>query len=176
MPNHMLSNILSHTPAYVWAILAFLVWRGVSALRAREVALRTLFIVPLAMLGLSLHDIGARFGLDGAALGAWGAGALSGALLAWKLGGSRIGAGAAPGSVRVAGSVLPLLLMLAIFFTKYLAAVLLAIQPGLRHDAAFVAALCALFGVFNGWFGGRLARDLAACRALPAGRAARVLA
>ena len=59
----MLIQILSHTPAYVWAILAFLVYRGVAAMREREVAPRQLTVIPIVMLLLSLQDIVARFGV-----------------------------------------------------------------------------------------------------------------
>ena len=158
----MLQQILIHTPVYVWAILALLVWRGASALREREMSVGKLAIMPLVMLVLSLQDIGAKFGLGALELAAWAAGAGFGALLAWRFGHARIAPGATPGSVRVAGSPLPLLMMMAVFFTKYLASVVLAVQPGLRHDVVFAAAVCALFGAFNGWFGGRLARDLRA--------------
>jgi hypothetical protein len=168
----MLIQILSHTPIYVWAILAFLVWRGVNALREREITARKLCIIPLVMLALSLQDIAVKFGPGAADMAAWLAGAALGALLAWKFGSARTSPGGMPGSVRVAGSPLPLLMMLAVFFTKYLASVLLAVQPALRQDTAFAFAVCALFGLFNGWFGGRLARDLrAAVPARPASAA-----
>jgi len=167
----MLNQILSHTPTYVWAILALLVWRGANAMRTRDIALRKLFIMPLVMLALSLQDIAGKFGLEPAQLGAWLAGTGVGALLAWRLGRARIAAGSLPGSVRVAGSALPLAMMMAVFFTKYLASVLLALRPGLHQDLGFALAVCALFGVFNGWFGARLARELLAWRALGGGRA-----
>lgn len=167
----MLIQILSHTPIYVWAILLLLVWRGANAMRTREIALRKLFIMPLVMLGLSLQDIAGKFGLEPAQLGAWSAGAAVGALLAWRFGQARIEAGSLPGSVRVAGSALPLAIMMAVFFTKYLASVLLAVRPGLHHELGFALTVCALFGVFNGWFGARLARELLAWRGIQDGRA-----
>jgi NhaP-type Na+/H+ or K+/H+ antiporter len=49
---------------------------------------------------------------------------------------------------------------MAIFLTKYATAVTLAIQPQSRHNALFSLAVCALFGAFNGYFLGRLARNL----------------
>ena len=58
----------------------------------------------------------------------------------------------------VTAALLPLVMMLAVFFTKYVASVTLAVAPQLRHDTLFAAAVCALFGVYNGWFAGRLAR------------------
>lgn len=160
----MLQQILIHTPVYVWAILAVLVWRGSAALRDREMTLRSLFIVPAVMLALSLQDVGSKFGSSGLAWAAWTAAAAAAALLVWKSGRSRTAPGAAPGSVIVRGSRVPLAMMMAIFFTKYAASVLLAVLPHARQDALAASGVCALFGVFNGCFLGRLARDVAAVR------------
>jgi hypothetical protein len=156
----MLIQILTHTPLYVWAILAFLVYRGVVALRERETTLRKLFIIPVVMLALSLQDIAAKFGAGLLPWSAWAGAALAVALLVWKFSGAGISAGAASGGVRVHGSRAPLALMMAIFLTKYATAVTLAIQPQASHNPLFAVAVCALFGAFNGYFLGRLARNL----------------
>jgi len=156
----MLIQILSHTPVYVWAILAFLVWRGVAELREREIALPRMFVLPLAMLVLSLHDIARKFGFDTTAFIAWTAAFAAAALLAWRFGRVRVAPGSAPGRVRVAGSVIPLVLMLSIFTLKYLTSVLLAVRPELAGHGMVVVAVCAMFGVFNGYFLGRLLRDV----------------
>ncbi len=158
----MLSNIITHTPLYVWAILAFLVSRGITAMRERELAFKSLCIIPLLMLLLSLQDISKKFGMAPLPLAAWLAGACVAGGLAWRMGAARISVGSAPGRVTVAGSVLPLLLMVSIFFTKYATAVALAIAPELAGQTVFVAAICVLFGAFNGLFLGRLARDTSA--------------
>jgi hypothetical protein len=160
----MLQQILTHTPVYVWVILAVLVWRGTAALRDREMTVRSLFIVPAIMLALSLQDVVMKFGANALPLGAWALAAAGSALLVWKFGRSRTAPATTPGSVIVRGSWLPLAMMMAIFFTKYAASVLLAVMPHARQDALVAAAVCALFGVFSGCFLGRLAADIAALR------------
>ena len=164
----MLIQILTHTPLYVWAILAFLVHRGMIALRDRDVEVRKLVIIPVVMLVLSLQDMNVKFGLDGWPLAAWAISAAALALLAGMTGAPRIAAGTVPGSVRVRGSRVPFALMMAVFFTKYVASFALSVAPQLAHDTVFAVAVCALFGLFNGVFIGRLAGDLAAVRALTA--------
>ena len=156
----MLYQILTHTPTYVWAILAVLVWRGLAALRDREMRVRSLFIVPIVMLALSLQDVLMRFGSHAGALAAWAVAAAGAALLVWKFGRSRTAPGATPGSVFVRGSRAPLAMMMAVFFTKYTASVLLAVLPHARQDTLVAAGVCVLFGAFNGYFLGRLARDV----------------
>lgn len=164
----MLIQILTHTPLYVWAILALLVYRGVVAMRDRDTAIRKLFIIPVIMLALSLQDIMAKFGSAFLPLSAWASGAVAMMLLVWKFSGAGISAGAAPGSVRVHGSWVPLAMMIAIFFTKYATAVTLVVQPHTSHNALFLTVVCALFGVFNGYFLGRLACNLRSLQQLRA--------
>lgn len=161
-----MQQILSHTPLYVWAILAFLVYRGLAAARTRELAPRALFIVPVVMLGLSLQGIVSAFGADGGALLAWLAGMLLVAPPALRWSGARIGPGGAAGKVRVAGSWSPLAAMLATFAVKYAVAVAVALRPALMQDAFFAAAVCGLYGMLNGYFIAQLLRDLRQLRAL----------
>lgn len=158
----MLQQILSHTPLYVWAILAFLIQRGVAASVTREQPLGRLAILPLAMLLLSLLDLNGKFGLGAATVAAWLASATLAALASWQwIGQDSIGAGSVAGSVRQRGSWLPLVLMLAIFVLKFSLAVLLAVRPEARHNLALALAASGLFGLFNGIFFGRLARAAA---------------
>jgi len=157
-------DILTHTPVYVWAILAFLVWRGLAEMRDRELAPQRLFILPLVMLALSFQDIATRFGAGAMVLVAWSAGCALAGLLTWRVASSRITAARQAGRVRVRGSRLPLVLMMAIFAVKYATGVALAIQPQLAQQAALMLTIGGLYGLFNGVFLGRLARDAAVLR------------
>eukprot|EP01133_Synstelium_polycarpum_P021749 gene21749-26126_t len=161
----MLQHIFSHTPLYVWAILGFLVYRGVLASRAREVSLRKLCIIPLVMLALSLSGVHGSFGFAGMAPYAWVAGALGGAALAWSLTDARaIVAIPARSSVQRPGSWLPLILMMCIFCMKYAVAVTLAIAPAYAHAAGFIVPVCLAYGCFSGLFLGGLLLTVAVYR------------
>lgn len=164
----MLINILTHTPLFVWAILALLIYRGVVAMRDREVRFRSLFIIPVIMLALSLQDTLTKFGAHALPLAAWSAAAATTMLLVWHFGRAQIEAGAAPGCVRIRGSWVPLAMMMAIFVTKYTLAVTLVFRPQLHADVLVSAGVCALFGMFSGYFLGRLARDVTTYRAFAA--------
>jgi len=152
----MLQQIISHTPLYVWAILAFLVYRGVAASRTRTMTLRSMTIIPLVMAGLALQEIDRRFGLAGTPLVAWAAGATAGAMLAWHLAaGSVTAIDRAAATVTQRGSWLPLALMLGVFCTRYVLAVTTAVQPALQHSALFAMIASVLLGLFNGLLAGR---------------------
>ncbi len=157
----MLQQIVTRTPFYVWIILGVLVWRGIAASRDRVVPRRQVFVIPAVMAVLALQEIAHRFGLDAMALAPWLAGATLGAAVGWRTAAPLAQAG---NGVLQRGSWLPLVLMLAVFFTKYTVAVSCAVQPALAQQAGFAMTASALFGIFNGLFAGR------ALRALPAPR------
>jgi uncharacterized membrane protein len=162
----MLTQILTHTPLFVWALLALLVFRGIMATQARDVEPRKLFIIPAVMLALALQDLATRWGCSAVALAAWAAGVLAMALPLVLFSRTRIVAAVKPGTLRLRGSWAPLAVMLAVFVTKYTAIIATILHPQLRQSTLFVAALCAAGGLSNGYFLGSLARDLKAALAL----------
>jgi len=58
----------------------------------------------------------------------------------------------------LAGSAVPLVLMMGIFFTKYVVGVALAMHPELRQQASFAVAVPMLYGAFSGIFAARAVR------------------
>ena len=155
----MIQQIISHTPVYVWALLAFLIYRGVLAASDRKVSLRKLFIIPAVMLVMSLVSIKGQ-GVLGAAV--WLTGMLVTVLVSRTTDKGEISIDRAAGTVLQRGSWTPLVLMIAIFATKYTVAVMSAMHPELQSQMLFVVAVSGLFGVFNGVFVGRLLRYVAA--------------
>lgn len=172
----MLNQIISHTPVYVWAILAFLIVRGVIALRTREVAMSKLFIIPVVMLALSLFDVAAKFGANELAWACWLIAAAATVALLYRFSAARVSPAPAAGHVVVRGSGWPLALMMSIFATKYITSIAVAVQPHLAQELVFTLVVCTLFGVFSGYFLGRLARDLKAFRSFSAPLAASIQA
>jgi hypothetical protein len=157
----MFQQILSHTPAWVWAVFAFLVYRGFRSSVDREMPLGIVLLIPLVMLALSLQGMLASFGAAAPALLAWLACLLAGGLLAWRLfQGNAVAVHRARGTVLLRGSWMPMLLMLGVFLTKYVIGVLLALQPAHARELLFAVTACALYGVFNGLFLGRMLRVL----------------
>lgn len=154
----MIQQIVSHTPVYVWALLAFLLYRGYLASRDREISLQKLAVIPGVMLVLALSGMNARGALGAGVWGVWAAGMLAGAALTWQATSGNITVNRAAGTVFQRGSWLPLALMVAIFITKYTVAVASAMHPELPHSLPFALCVTVLYGLFNGVFIGRLAR------------------
>jgi len=163
----MLQQIVSHTPNYVWAILGFLVYRGVAASNDRTVTVREVFILPVLMLALGLQSTANGFGLGSPALAAWLAGLAAGVALMWQRAGAGFVLDRAARMVQLRGSWLPMVLMMTIFVGKFVMAVALASQPALRGALAFAMPACAAFGALSGAFMARPLRVAAALRAAP---------
>ncbi|MEP7100065.1 MAG: DUF6622 family protein [Burkholderiales bacterium] len=154
----MFIAIVQHTPVWVWGLLAVLVALGLSQARDREMSLMRVTILPLVMIALSLSGVFSAFGHFPVAIGGWAAGV--GAALAF---GRQFIAvrGAAWSSqtatLRVPGSWLPLVLIVALFALKYFAGASLALHPDLAHDTTFAGLISVGYGMFSGLF---LARGL----------------
>ncbi|HWX01276.1 DUF6622 family protein [Collimonas sp.] len=155
----MFAQIISHTPLWVWALLAFLVYRGVLASVDRELTLRKLAIIPLVMLALSWQGVSTVFGILPLPMLCWLLAAAIAATLNWRLfRKERVTVYPERGVVFQRGSWLPLMLMMGIFLTKYTVGVTLSMHPALAQDTTFTVVVCTLYGVFNGMFLGRLLR------------------
>jgi hypothetical protein len=159
-------QILIHTPIWAWAVLLALVCVGLLQSVARSARLRRVVVLPLAVTGLSALSTFSTFGAVPASWFMWLAGAL--AASAW------IGAADAPAGVaydartrrfHLPGSWVPLALLVAIFMLRYGVAVMLAITPARKGDAAFAAIVATLYGTMSGVFLGRMLRLLRLARA-----------
>ena len=161
----MLQQILTHTPLWVWAVLAFLLYRGLLSSVDREIALTRVFVIPVVMFALALQGIVSGFGAVPAAAAVWFACMLSGIALAWRtFDRDSVRIDAARRMIFQRGSWTPLLLMMGVFCTKYAVGVALSLQPGLAHQLWFAASVCVLYGLFNGIFFGRALRVAALYR------------
>jgi uncharacterized integral membrane protein len=151
--------ILSHTPGYVWAILAALVLLGSLQLRRQRMSRMRLLIAPVAMGALSLWSATTAFGARPAIALAWllgmAAAWLANRALRWPR-----EVGIDGDAFVVAGSPLPLALMLAIFALRYTVAVSLVFHPVWRADPLFAVPMALLYGALSGMFTARAVRIL----------------
>jgi len=152
----MFLQIVLHTPAWVWVLLAALVALGVAQSRPRAVHPLQLLALPLALLGLGLSSLLPAF-VSLPVLAAVWAGALGLGLRAglWLPVASTTRWDGARKRLHLAGSWLPLVVILVIFSLRYTAAVSLALHPAWRQDLAVQLPLCLAFGALSGLFLGR---------------------
>ena len=170
-----LLEIIQHTPPWVFGILVVLIFLGLQQLRDRRVSRVRLLILPLAMAVLSLTGLARGIGWNPVAFCSWGAGMATAAVINELLfrAPSGVRAEATGGPFLVKGSWTPMIIMLAIFITRYVFAVMLALHPERRADSAFIAASASSLGLLSGIFA---ARALHIWRTKPAAASATAVA
>lgn len=155
----MIVQILTHTPIWVWLMLVALCALGWKQTRTRQLSLKRILTLPLVMLVLTISSLSNSSGAHGAVLTIW---FLSMMCTAFFIRSLHLPAGHAydvQGRLfTVPGSLIPLLMILGIFVTKYVAAVMIAMQADMAHHSWFTPSCAALFGVMNGGFFGRTLR------------------
>jgi hypothetical protein len=155
----MLTQILLHTPKWVFVLFATLLWFGARQLLAGSLSLFRATLAPVVMIGLSLYGVVSAFGDAPMTLLAWAVMALAllGVVLQRPIP-RTTRYDAASRRFHVAGTAVPLALMMGVFFTKYAVGAMLAIHPELANQAAFATGVSALYGVFTGAFAARTIR------------------
>ncbi len=152
--------VLSHTPPWVWAILAALVALGLRQSQDHTVTRGRLLIQPLGLGALSLLSTTHAFGLQALPLAGWAVGLALGMALNRPLALPRQVQALSGDRWAIGGSWVPLALLMLIFWLRYLVGASLAVSPGLVHDALFVVAASLLYGAASGLFAARALRVL----------------
>ena len=153
-------GILTHTPAWVFALLAYIVWQGVGALRPRRVPLWRLLIVPAAFVAMGVSRV-----LLGMAAGSWPlVAAVAFAGLAIATGPRLLVVDRASGLVTRPGSPVPLIRNVCVFLLQYAVGIMTALHAGDQGADALIsrAVSGATAGYFIGWSGVLLQRYVAA--------------
>ncbi|MEH2920290.1 DUF6622 family protein [Samsonia erythrinae] len=149
-----LPAILRYTPYWVWGVLAYLLYAGVSASRPRLQSPARMLVVPTAFMVWGVSAIFHSRLLPFAATGGFLLALAVGLGIGWKTG---IASGTYQPEARCfqrTGSWWPLLLMLLTFFSRFCFSVQLVRFPALALDPAFCLLSGAASGITAGIFSG----------------------
>ena len=153
-------EIVKHTPAYVWLILAALVALGSLQLRDHVVTPARLALTPLGLGAFSLWGATMAFGMRTEVIGAW---ALGGVLVVFAnrwIRWPRTVRAESGGRFALRGSPWPLIAMLSVFGLRYSVAVTLAFHHDWARDPAFSLTTALAYGALSGLFAARALRIL----------------
>jgi hypothetical protein len=154
----MFTFIITHTPLWIWALLAGLLVLGWSQTKQRQASLIRITIMPLVMIGLSLYGTISVFGSASIIVVTW----LLSVLLSLSIfmsvsDKSGIHYDQAKHQFTLPGSWIPMVLILSIFITKYIVGFMTAMQPNLTQQLNFTLACTVIYGLFSGVFLARAA-------------------
>ena len=155
-----MAELLRRTPAWVFVLFVCLVYVGYLQSRTRSVARWQLMVVPAATLCLSLYGTWSAFGANPIGFLGWVGGAGLALLLGRKLPHAHSANYAMrDGRLTLAGSWVPMGLIMAIFFTNYFVSMALATQMFSPRLPAFVGISSFAFGVLSATFVARAVRN-----------------
>jgi hypothetical protein len=149
-------EILKYTPKWVFGLLIFLIILGFKQSKDREVKKLMILPLPVGMAFLSFFGAYSSFGLVALPIGLWFI-ALAGIsyVVAKYYPVKGVSYDLAKERFFIPGSWLPLQLMMAIFFTKYVVGILNALQPSIIVSTSFVISISLVYGIFSGIFAAR---------------------
>lgn len=149
----MLLEILRRTPAWVYLLFLALLALGYYQSKPRVVPRLAIALLPSAMIGFSAYGVLSSFRASSFVIAAW----LIGIGLALGLGRAvplsrRASYSPSSRSFAIPGSWAPLVLMMTIFFTRYIVAVLRARNPALADVTLFASGVSLVYGFLSGIF------------------------
>jgi hypothetical protein len=150
----MIINILTHTPIWAWGLLVLLIALGYSQTKTRQVGIARVALLPLVFTALALSNLYTNFGASGAVFAAWAIG-LAAAVAAMQTLPQSASYSPHARSFTLAGSWVPLFVILAIFLSRYIVAVTFALSPQMKTQMMFGVGAGLLYGVLAAYFSGR---------------------
>jgi len=151
----MLTEIISRTPTWVFVLFFTLVFLGYRQSKTRKVNLRTLLILPIAMTIFSIIGVKSAFNLQIFSIVAWFVGLTISYFVCNQLSSKKAEYLSEDEQFEIPGSWLPLILMMAIFWVKYIVAVLLAKELAVTETVSFIVSVSFIYGTFSGIFAAR---------------------
>ncbi|MGR6467578.1 DUF6622 family protein [Rhizobium sp. PAMB 3182] len=121
-------DILTHTPSWVWLVLALLVFRGLKRTKTREVSQNSLILLPAILTLLALRRL-VMAGFDADVLSGTAAGIILAFVILLSIKPARQTRRLPNGKLLLQGEWLSLGLLLVIFAVNYVDGVLTAIGP-----------------------------------------------
>lgn len=149
-------RILNGFPWWVWALLAYIVLRGLKAAKERVVSVNTLFYLPILFIAFSLYSLHSRYALSPFPYLIWAASVALFSFGTVKLLTSlQIAVDKKKMLLHLPGTWSTLLLMLTVFLVKTSLGVLSAVHPEWKDSFAYQAVDLAFSGLVSGYSLGR---------------------
>ncbi|OMO26522.1 hypothetical protein BH582_21865 [Vibrio sp. 10N.222.47.A9] len=159
----MFIEIVRNTPVWVWFLFAYLVRRGITSLRPREVSVGRLLIIPMLFFIWGIYGITTTVPLTSLTLTIVVASLVVGVLgllLVNRVFISQAKYNPNTMMLTLPGQPISLLLILFAFISHYVFSAFIAVDPQIVSSASFITVFCVLSGVSIGSFWGNTLGNL----------------
>ena len=147
-----ITQILLYTPRWVFGLLAGLIVLGLLQVRTRQVPVQAVFIMPVAMTMMSIIGTLMDLGFKAITISCWLLGAVSVTLLLVKISRSSVDYDHATRKLTLQGSWIPLLVIMAIFCTRYALGMSFGMNLNIVHEFYFAPLMSLILGALSGYF------------------------
>jgi len=156
----MMSTItafLEQTPWWVYLLFFYLIKLGIGASKTSVVPLKKLVILPLIFTVLSIHTMIVSFQVTAAVVEVWFASILLGTFFGYVLVRNYVfRVDKKKYLIELPGNWITLILVLAIFVSKYYFGYAMSMDPTVVHNTHFEFIMLSVSGIITGLFIGRL--------------------
>ena len=155
-------TVIQHTPVWVWLLFAFLLLRGIRALKPREASTLRMFVLPIIFFAWSGYGIFTGLHRLPVALGGFTAALIIGVMTGWLIAQQLQPAifVRTTSLIYRPGTPWILFLVLAGFASKYALSVAIATHPALAFDTDFNGLYGLTSGLVDGIFWGIVVQQL----------------
>jgi len=158
-------QILSYTPTWVFALFVGLLAFGLLQTRSRSVKKALAYALPVGMVALSLSGIQSSFGLKLLPVAAWAVSVVVVGFIGYRAFPNKgFSFDVEKNSFFIPGSWAPLAVIMAIFFTKYVFAVMQGLGATAASSPVTPVVLSLAYGCFSGYFCARAVSLAAAAK------------
>lgn len=153
-----LIKIVQGTPIWVWALFIFLVYRGVQACKPRHTTFSQMLVLPILFFIWPIISIVNKLHFLFISFSGFISGLIVGIVMGWLLWRNvqNVEYDSVTKNIYRPGSILPLLMILSAFSTKYVLMTLLAMHNDYSISVAFNFIFGAISGLIDGLFLGGL--------------------
>jgi hypothetical protein len=150
-------NILIGAPVWAWPLFFVLVALGLRSTRPRELSRSAVFVWPAILTVLSIYSVATSYGARPLALGGWLAGMASGIIVGGMtpIGRRNARFDKMSGKFYVSGSWTPLVLLMAVFWSRFAIGVARARVPQAVDTSLFQIGTSLALGLCSGLFTAR---------------------
>jgi len=149
----MLIHFLINTPFYVYWIFFSLLFVGISQLKTRNVGLKRALIIPIILILLSIYGLTHDFGITFFSTSIWIVGMISAGILNTMIKKKKeIIYLKETKTFMIAGSFIPLTMMMLLFWVKYTVGAVSALELTVLHNSSFIGIFSLLYGLFTGTY------------------------